>query len=284
PITSATNDAAGSVGDAIVADRQPGVDLLPRRRMTIRNLLAPGQTESNLIEYIQETGFSNNAAPTEEGGAKPQSDIKFELLSAPVRTIPHTMKASKQVLSDVSQLRSMIDGALLYGLDFAEELQLLNGDGTGQNLNGLVTQATAYSAPLTIADATPIDNLRLASLQAVLAEYPASGIVLHPTDWAWIELQKDGDGRYIIGNPQGTLSPTMWSLPVVSTQAMETDKFLVGAFGAAQIFDRWESRIEVGYENDDFTKNMVTILAEKRLAMAVRRPEAFIFGDFGRVA
>lgn len=283
-LTSSTADAAGAVGDAIRPDRQAGINMLPNRRLTIRDLLTPGQTDSNLVESVKETGFTNNAAGVAEGAAKPQSDIKTDLVQFPVRTIAHTMKASKQVLSDVPSLRSLIDGRLLYGLDLKEETQLLTGDGSGQNLHGLVPQATAYSAPITVAGATSIDLVRLMALQASLAEYPASGIVMHPSDWAFIELMKDTTGGYIIGNPQGGLAPTLWGLPVVATQAMTIDKVLVGAFRAAQIFDRWESRIEVGYENDDFTKNMVTILAEKRLALAVERPEAFIYGDFGRVA
>jgi HK97 family phage major capsid protein len=121
-------------------------------------------------------------------------------------------------------------------------------------------------------------------LQAALAEYPATGTVMHPSDWAFIDLMKDTTGRYIIGNPQGALSPTLWALPVVATPAMTIDKFLTGAFRlGAQLFDRWDARVEAGYVNDDFTKNLVTILGEERLALAVYRPEAFIYGDFGRV-
>lgn len=117
------------------------------------------------------------------------------------------MKASKQILSDVSQLRSVIDQRLLYGLAYAEEQQLLNGSGSGQNLHGIIPQATAYAAPITISGATSIDMMRLAMLQAALAEYPATGHVMNPIDWAFIETLKDSEGRYIIGNPQGTASP-----------------------------------------------------------------------------
>jgi HK97 family phage major capsid protein len=191
------------------------------------------------------------------------------------------MKASKQVLSDISQLRSIIDQRLLYGLALKEEQQILYGDGTGQNLLGIVPQATAYAPPIAIEDINVLDVLRLAMLQAALAEYPATGHVLNPIDWTRIELLKDTIGRYIIGNPQGGVSPTLWRLPVVETQAMNVGKFLTGAYQlGAQLFDRWEGRVEAGYENDDFTKNLVTILGEERLALAVYRPEAFIYGDF----
>jgi HK97 family phage major capsid protein len=284
-LTSATTDAAGSVGDAVNQTRLPGILPLAQRRMTVRDLISTGQMDGNTLEYVKETGFTNAAAPVAEGAAKPESDLKFDLVSTSAKVIAHWMKASKQVLDDVAQLRSIIDQRLLYGLAFAEEAQLLNGDGTGQNLLGIIPQATAFSAPITVEGATSIDNMRLAMLQAALAEYPATGHVMHPSDWAFIELLKDTTGRYIIGQPQGQVAPTLWGLPVVATQAMAVDKFLTGAFRlGAQLFDRWQARVETGFVNDDFTKNLVTILAEERLALAVYRPEAFIFGDFARVA
>jgi HK97 family phage major capsid protein len=284
-LTSLTTDAAGSVGDAIDNTRLPGIVALPQRRMTVRDLLSPGQMDGNTLEYVKETGFTNNAAPVAEGAAKPSSDIKMDLVSTSAKVIAHWMKASRQVLSDISQLRSIIDQRLLYGLAYVEEVQLLNGDNTGQNLHGIIPQATAFSAAFTPDDATAIDTIRLMMLQAALAEYPATGTVMHPTDWARIETTKNAGGDYIIGNPQGTLSPTLWSLPVVTTQAISVDKALVGAFQlGAQVFDRWAARVEVATENeDDFIKNLVTILAEERLALAVYRPEAFIYADLGYV-
>jgi HK97 family phage major capsid protein len=281
-LTSATSASAGSVGDGMQNTRLPGILPLPQRRMTVRDLLSQGQMDGNTLEYVKETGFTNNAGMTAEAAAKSQSDITFDLVTTSAKVIAHYMKASRQILDDVSQLRTTIDNRLLYGLAYKEETQLLNGDNTGQNLNGLITQATAYSAPISIADQTMIDVLRLAMLQAVIAEYPATGHVLNPTDLAYIETLKDTLGRHIIGDPQGTIEKRLWGLPVVETQAMTARKFLTGAFKlGAQVFDRWQARVEVATENeDDFIKNLVTILAEERLALAVYRPEAFIYGDF----
>lgn len=286
-ITSATTDTAGAVGVAVPDSRLPGVIAPPNRRMTIRDLITPGQMDGSTLEYVRETGFNNNAATVAEGAAKPQSDIKMDLVNTSAKVIAHTAKASRQILDDAAWMRSYIDGRLRYGLAFQEEFQLLSGDGTGQNLLGIVPQATAFAAPTGASAATQyLDTMRLAMLQAVLAEYPATGHVMNPIDWANIELLKDADGRYIIGNPQGTAAPTLWGLPVVATQAMEVDKFLTGAFMlGAQVFDRWQARVEIATENeDDFVKNLVTMLCEERLALAVYRPEAFIYGDFGNVA
>lgn len=284
-ITTAVTDAAGSVGSLVDETRLPGVIAAPNRRMTIRDLLMPGQMDGSVLEYVREKGFTNNAAPVAEGATKPQSDIQMELISTSAKVIAHTAKASRQILDDAAMLRTYIDGRLRYGLAFVEESQLLNGDGTGQNLNGIVPQATAFSENFVPAGANLFDTLRLAQLQAALAEYPASGHVLNPIDWAKLEMLKDGDGNYIIGQPQGNASPTMWGLPVVATQAMTSGKFLTGAFMlGAQVFDRWQARVEIATENeDDFVKNLVTMLCEERLALAVYRPEAFIYGDLAVV-
>ncbi len=288
-ITSLTTDADGSAGDLVEAQRVAGIVGIPDRRMTVRDLLLPGTTSSNAIEYVRETGFTNAAAiQATEGTNKPESTLKFDLATSTVATIAHYMRASKQILDDAAMLGSYIDYRLRYGLSFVEEQQLLNGSGTSGNLTGLITAATAYADPSggDFGTATMIDQLRLAMLQGELAEYPASGMVLNPIDWAGLELTKDSENRYIFANPTGMAGPRLWSLPVVSTQAMVRDKFLVGAFRpAAQIFDRQEATVEISTEDqDNFIKNLVTIRGEERLALAIYRPEALIYGDFGNVA
>lgn len=286
-ISAATSLADGSTGDIIHPDRQPGIVTTPQRRMTIRDLLTPGRTAVNAIQYIKETGYTNNAATVSEttGATKPQSDIQFDIVTSAVTTIAHWVLATKQILDDVPMLQSYIDGRLRYGLAYVEENQLLNGAGTGTDLNGIYTQATTYAAPITPTTASPltkIDIIRLAMLQATIALYPATGIVMHPSDWADIELTKTDQGAYLFANPQGGSEPRLWRLPVVETQAMTVDRFLVGAFKlGAQIFDREDANVEISTEDsDNFRKNLVTIRAEERLALAVYRPEAFIKGVF----
>jgi HK97 family phage major capsid protein len=107
-------------------------------------------------------------------------------------------------------------------------------------------------------------------------------MVLNPVDWAAIELTKDSQGRYVFANPTGLAGPVLWGKPVVESLAMTANLFLVGAFRmAAQIFDREDANVLISTEDqDNFVKNMVTILAEERLALAVYRPQALIKGNF----
>lgn len=277
----AVTSAANSVGAAVAPDRLAGIVTLPQQRLTVRDLLSPGRTSSNLVQYIKETGFVNNAGMVAEGTKKPESSITMTEAQSVVAKIAHFIKASSEIMSDFPALQSIIDTRLRYGLALIEEAQLLKGSGVGNNLNGIYTQASQYAAPIAINSPTRIDVLRLALLQAELAEYPSTGIVLNPADWTAIELQKDSTGAYIFANPQSTAQPGLWGRPVVTTKSMTVDEFLVGAFKmGAQIFDREQASVTIATQNeDDFVKNLVTILAEERLALADYRPEAFVKGD-----
>jgi len=281
-VKNAVTSATGSGGALIVPQRDTEIIGLPMRQMTIRQLLSVGETGSNLIQYAKMQSRANNAAVVSEGAQKPESDYTWVEADAPVRTIAHWVPVSRQAMDDIPQLQSEIDGELRYGLNLVEETELLKGDGTGQHLHGLVPQATAFAPAFTVPNQTKIDTLRLALLQASLAEYPADGVVLHPTDWAAIELTKDGESRYIFANVIQLAGPQLWGRPVVATQSMDVDEFLVGAFRmAAKIWDRMGIEVLISSEDrDNFIKNMLTVRAEERLALAVRRPAALVTGDF----
>jgi HK97 family phage major capsid protein len=273
--------ATASVTNSLVAPDRQDLVSLPMRQMTVRDLVAPGQTSSNAIEYAVQVARTNNAAVVAENTTKAYSNYTWDLRNFPVRTIAHLVKASRQILDDAPGLRSTIDAEMRYGLEFAEEAELLYGDGTGVHLLGIVPQATAYSAAFAVTGETAIDRIRLAMLQGVLALYPMTGSVLNPTDWTKIEMLKDGMGRYLIGDPQGNIAPRLWGLPVVASIAMTAGTFLTGAFKyGAQIFDRMSIEVLLSTENaDDFEKNMISIRAEERLALVVKRPAAFITGN-----
>lgn len=277
---------AASGGTLIAPDRREGIIEIPQRPLRVRDLLAPGRTSSNLIQYFRELLFTNNAAPVAEGTLKPESNLTFEQRDAKVIKLAHWIKATTEILDDAPALQSTIDQRLRYGLEYVEDLQLLMGSGTGNNLAGIYTTAQAYAAPFAVTGATAIDILRLAFLQGELALLPADAAVMHPSAWARIELTKDTQGRYLIGNPQGNLQPTLWGRRIVTTLAMPDQQFLAGNFRqSAQIFDREDANIVVSTEDgNNFVNNMVTIMAEERLALADYRPEARIKGSLAPAA
>jgi HK97 family phage major capsid protein len=278
--------STGVASGVVAPQRLDGIDVKAKQRLFIRDLIAPGSTDAPAIFWVQQTGFTNAARVVAENTAKPYSDIQFATKMTSVSTIAHMFKASKQILDDFKQLQSTVDLEMRFGLKYAEEMEILFGDGTGVHLLGIVPQATAYSSTGIPTGATPIDALRWAMLQSQLARIPATGHVLHFTDWAKIEMMKDTLGHYIIGNPQGTVDPRLWNLPVVPTEISAfLGKFLTGAFAqGAQLFDREDANVVISTENaDDFEKNMISIRCEERAALAVYRPEAFIYGSLPAV-
>jgi HK97 family phage major capsid protein len=266
------------IGPMVITD--PAV--LPKRRMTIRNLIAPGSTTSNSVWFPRMTARQNMAAVVSEGVAKPQSDLTTQQVQSPVRLLAHYMNVSRQAMDDAPALMSLVDGELRYGLNFVEEGQMLYGDGTGENLYGLITQASAYSAPFVATLQSQIDVILQALVQAELALVPASGIVLNIADWGKMRALKSTLGTYLLGDPAEQTVPQLWGLPVAVTPAITAGTFLVGAFyQAAQIFDRLSAEILMSTEaGNNFTTNQVTVRGEERLTMICKRPSAFVSGSF----
>jgi HK97 family phage major capsid protein len=260
------------------------VNLLRERRV-VRDLLTAIRVNTSSVDYVTQTTRTNNAAPVAEAASKPYSDYAWGSATAVIRTLAHLTKITRQAMDDAPRLVGEIDSEMRYGLGFVEERQFLFGNNTGQNLHGIMPQATAFALPAGFtrrAGTTKVDVLRVAMLQNAVALLPADGIVLNDVDWADIELTKTTDGAYLFAQPQGSVSPRMWSLPVVTTPAMTADNFLVGNFAmGATIYDRMMVEVMISTENaDDFETNRATMRAEERVGLAVKRPQAFTKGLF----
>lgn len=284
-VKQVTSAAAGGL---IRSVRETEIVNLLRERRVVRDLLRTVPIQTSSVDYPTQTTRTNMAAPVAEGAAKPYSDYAWSSATVVVRTLAHLTKITRQALDDAPRLVGEIDSEMRYGLGFVEERQFLYGTGVGQNLFGIVPQASVFAVPAGFAKrpaapgVTKIDVLRVAMLQNSLALLPADGIVLHEIDWADIELTKTTDGAYLFSNPQGTVEPRMWALPIVSTPAMTAGDFLVGAFKlGATVYDRMAVEVLISTENaDDFEKNLATMRAEERVAIAVKRPQAFTTGTF----
>jgi HK97 family phage major capsid protein len=275
--------------DAFGAIERDGIVPIAQRRSRVRDLFPARTTNSAVVEYFRQTGFTNNASVVPEYssgnfGAKPQSTMTFVGEQAPVRTIAHWEAAHRNVLADEPQLRSIIDNELLYGLRLTEDAQILSGAGTGEDLTGILntTDIQTYSwsdgATSPVAD-TKADALRRAATLAYLAYYEPTGIIVHPSDWEDIELTKNSQGTYLLAmSVAGGAESRVWRIPVIDTPAIAEGTALVGAFGTgAQLYDREAASIRISEQHSDFfVRNAIVVLAEERLALAVKRPEAFV--------
>ena len=285
---------SGTPGTFGSVQRDPIV-VPPMRTKRVRDLFPVRTTTAQVIEYFRMTGFANNAATVAQRnndntnfGVKPQSSFTFVGEQAPVRTIAHWEAAHRNVLADEPQLRSIIDNELMYGLRLQEDAQILAGDGTGENLQGVLTTAGIQEYDWSSGATAPVadskaDAIRRAATLAFLAYYEPTGVVLHPNDWEDIELAKDQNGQYLVAVSVALGGePKLWRIPVVETPAIAEGTALVGAFGTgAQLYDREQASIRISEQHSDFfVRNAIVVLAEQRLALAVKRPEAFVKINF----
>lgn len=257
--------------------RLPGIWGEPENDMWVRDLLPSGQTTSNMIEYVREKAFQNNADyQYPEGTLKPQSDLSFEQVQTPVVTIAHWILASRQVLDDAPMLQSYINSRMTYGLRTKTDTELVNGDGAAGHLTGLLKLAGSFTPTDPAMNAA--DNIRLAMAQVQSYFYRPNMIVLNPLDWATLQLMKNGQGNYLFGSPLAPIAPRLWNLNVAETYALPQGNFLVGDSRQAMVWDRQQISVEVSREDrDNFVKNMVTILVEERLAFSVYADAAFAY-------
>ena len=287
-ITTSVSDtpAAGALlpkGQPFIA---PGA--IDRRRLFIRDMIAPGATTLNSVPYVRELNPRVNetsATGVAEGALKPEAVIQFVAVDAPVRTIASWVPITNQALEDMPTLQSYIDGRLAYMVMVSEEQSMLNGAGPNNllgilNTVGVQTQAFSTDKPITI-------GLAIAKIELVDGE--ADGLAINPADfWAMVTTRSsnrfDGDavGADSSTAPFGTPQLTVWGLPAVRTRAQPAGACTVGSWRlGAQVFDR--STVTISSTNshaDYFVYNKTVILAESRLALAVHRPDFFVTAAF----
>ena len=260
-------------------DQDPDIYAPAQRNLRVADLMPSLSTDSNLVHYTQETDYTAGAAEqATEGAEKGESDFTFAEKSAPVVTVAHHMTVSKQSLEDRSTLQQHLDSRMMYFLGLKVEELLLHGDG---QLDGLDQPGNHVEFEGPLGD-TDIDTILNAQAQLQATDNQPSGIILHPSKWRDIRAEKDSQNRYLHGFPNSDVAQRLWGLNVVVTPSINDDEFIIGDFARGAIIrDRQNMSIEMSrMHNSNFTKNLVTLLAEVRLALTVVRPSAIVFGNF----
>lgn len=265
--------STNTTGQIPQAEREAGITRIVTRNPFVLQLVNVGTIMSNVWEWVEQKNRDGGAAMTAEGAAKSQADFDLVVASANVKKVTAYIKVTKEMLDDVELMRSEIDQELTELINLKIDDQLLNGTGLTVNLTGINTNATAWAAgsfALAIPTPTKWDVLRTAINQVRVNLFEPNYILMHPTDVTGMELSKDSTGQYIMP-PFAALDGTVVSgIRVVANTGIALDSFLVGDFSKAGVRFKEGLTINVGYENDDFTKNLVTILAEARLVQRVK--------------
>lgn len=257
---------------------QPGIVYDPDRTEHIRDFIAQGTTNSNMVSFIQEYANTwTNADVTTEGAELKQGDVDLKRVDAAVIKLSVYAILSEEMMEDVDGLTSYLMARLPSKLRNEEDDQILN-----HATYGILTKATAYVDALADADISYYDILADAVRQIRDDEYQATAILLHPQDYTNLILTKDDNGQYVTPYAFMNGRITVVGVPVYQTTAMTQGTFLVGDFKlGAQVFDRRQISIEFTNTNEDnFVKDMVTVRCTERIAICVYRAKCFVDGTF----
>ncbi len=267
---------------------RPGIVGGAFRELTLEQILTSLPTTDNAITYVRENVFTNSAAEAAEAAAKAESSITTTSVTEPVATVAHWLKISKQLAQDAPALTAYVNTRMIYGVNVRVENQIIAGNGVAPNISGFTKSGNFTAHGYTNASLTGagllnnrFDLIGKMIGDSAAGDYPADAILVNPTDWWTMRLAKDSQNRYLLGDPGSATPPSLFGLPVIASNAVTADTVLVGAFRlAATLYNRDGVVIEMSdSDSDNFTKNLITIRAERRCMLAVERPAAIRYGD-----
>jgi HK97 family phage major capsid protein len=277
--------AADFTGEVIPADRVPGYKFDPTRPTHIRQLLAQGSTQSDVVRFVKESGYTNGAAAKAEGATLGQSDFDMTAADANVRKIGTYFRISEEMLADTPQLTSYLSARAPEKLLEVEDTQILSGNGTAPNISGIITDATAFAAgdlADSVDNANDFDVIVAALNQLAGANYNADTILLNPSDFHKILLLKDSQNNYLKDQVYNGLQPVFMGVKVVLNTAIPAGDFLIGNFGVGtQLWVRDGVNVEFFREDGTNVRDgFVTVRVSERIALTNYLPNAFVTGDF----
>ncbi len=267
-LTNAGQGVAGSTSYSATAQRQPGLYNDPRRDLSLLDYLPSLPASSATFEYMQIKDYTNNATEQEEEGAqKAQTSIDSELETANIATVAHWTRASKQVLDDTPALGQQIGNLLNYGLLEKLESRLIAGPGGKGKIKGLIGYAVPH---VVVGTLKPVDAIGQAVTAMKTSGWQARLIIMNPDDWFSISSERDADGQYVLGSPRDPAPPVLWGVPVITSGSMPAGTVLLLDTTQVAMLDREQPTLMLSREDgNNFTSNLVTLLAELRAGLAV---------------
>ena len=275
-----------SGGNVPVEQRLAGLDDIPSREVRLLSIVSRGTASSNVITWVSKVSRDGAAAGTAEGAVKNQIDFDLVVNSEDVKKFSAFIKVSTEMVGDIDFMSTEINNELMGEMLRLIETQVYEGSGAGLNLNGILTQSTAFvaaTAPVAVVNANLVDVLRTAATQIQIANQAApTYIMLHPTDVLGLKQIKRSttDKAYIDALQLIAGSLSLDGIPIIETTLVTVDTYLIGDFKKATVFDKGSIDIEVGRSGTDFVDNLVTVLAEWRGLNVIKTNQttAFVTG------
>jgi HK97 family phage major capsid protein len=267
-----------STAQSPLADRQNFIVGTPLKGLDFLSVIATGNTDSDVVEYLEETTYTNNAAEVNETTAAGESALAFTKRTANVKEIAHFLPVTRRALNDQGFIESWINNRLIDGVRRRLQDQVLNGDGTGENLAGIYGNAGIGSIDRSVTSTTMLDSLHKCITTIRTSAYAEPDFIgINPADWETIRTSKAATtGTYLFGDPANVGPATVWGIPVIIHAAFTSGSPLVGIGREASLFVREGVSVAASDSHSDyFTKRQVALLASARVAFAVTQPKAF---------
>lgn len=292
--TTLLSSTVTSGGEALTAtgvlpiERHQTVMPGARRQLFIRDLLTATPLTEGVADFVRVETDVLEASPQADAAAKHENAVTLRSYSATAKTISTFLPASRNIMRDLDGLAGFVEGSLTFAVRRKEQEQVFLGDNTGHNLNGLVRQATAFNTALLSATAgwKYMDILGRAAQQIEEAEETeATFCALHPTRYWAIRLQKNAAGDYIHGPVTEGEDFRIFGMVPIRTKTLALDQFLVGSSAPSEVElrDRMELTVEISTQHSDyFSKGLLAIRAEERVALVCYKPGSFVSGSFSQ--
>ena len=244
------------------------------RPIQVLDIIPTGQTNSTAYVYMEETLRTHSAAEMREGGTYAEDAYKWTERSEPVRKVGTSLPVTDEQFEDVPGLQSYLNSRLTFGLRQRFDLQVLLGNGTAPNIDGIQSRA-GIQTQAKGTDPVPDAIYKALVKVRVTGRAMPNHVVMHPNDWQDIRLLRTADGIYIWGSPSEAGEARIWGLPVVQADSETENTALVGDFMFCQALERRGVDVQIGYTGSQFVEGKKTIRADLRVAFAVYRPAAF---------
>lgn len=274
------------VAGGVTIDDQISVD--PRKRASIRDLANVASISTPSVVYAQLKDVEGDAAWVPEGGLKPSMTAEVDTVSLTAGKIALTAKITTEVMQDIPQLEKEIEAEILNKIGLKEEDGIFKGTGSGGQIQGVGDSLPAFSLTGIEISKSPnmYDAIVAAYTQIVSTSnmaYSPNAIRMNPVDYANMQLTKNDNGDYI--RPFKIGDELITGLRVVQNPNVSVGSFQMGDFRYLFIRDYVVLSLNFGWENDDFTKNLVTILGEKRMLAYIKSQykTAFVADTFANV-
>lgn len=238
--------------------------------------LSGGYGTGNSFSFLRQTIRTNNAAPVPDGALKPTSLYSLAEVEDRVRVIAHLSEpVPERYFADHANLEDFLRTEMEAGLYLALENQVVHGDGTGENLTGLLNTSGIISQAFAT-DA--LTSIRKAMTSLEVYGITPTALVLNPVDAETLDLLRDSGatGKYLLGDPGGDGVEKLWKVPRVPSNAVAAGTALLGDWQQAQVIIREDATLALDRSGENFTKNLVTMRLEGRFGFAVKRPSAFV--------